>query len=1124
MKQKMQVGVFALLAFGCVSGVRLIAQSPTAQIAGVITDQSGAVVPTAKVIVTNQSTGIQRQATVSSGGQYLVLSLLPGTYSITVSAPGFATKVLLGIALNVGASPRYDVKLNVGPSSQRVSVSGQSSLVHTEGATLGTVISSQMLTQLPINGRSFVATAILAPGAAGGFSNDYAVYKFGERSQYLVVEADGIRSDFTQTTIDGIIAQTNDRNWTSVLYPSPDMIQQVGVETANYASTSNGGGGVELNVATKSGTNQFHGDIFEFLQNRALNARNFFQPTNQKKPAEDYNQFGGTFGGPLPWYTGLLKNKAFIFFSYQGLRIGRPFVNLTRVPTTQELNGDFSQSLSVGQFVYDPATTVVDTSSPSGYSRTPFPGNIIPADRINPLATAISKLGFPMENNPSGFDENENFVQVGSNPETDNQWSLRLDQQIRDKDSVFGRFTEDKDTQISDGIVAGTGSDSDTNGYLGVLGWNHIYSPTLMSETRLGFTRYTTLGGSFPAGKLLVGPGTNIPLAGLDNIEPSLRTGLCCFSIDGMASIDYGQTPAYTPQNVVQLNNQHMWTHGIQTLSFGGSVSWMSEYETLVGEEIPNRVFDSDYTSTPFGYNPTQNYDTGYASFLLGLSDQISPYETLTPKRYDYFHMQLYSAYVNDELRLTPSFNMSLGLRYQYATPITEEQDQEAEFDFGTGTLVYAKGLSSLIQPYASDIPYKYATDGANQLQTTQTTNFQPHIAFAWNPRGGKTVIRTGYGMYYGSPTIANIVPASSIPPFVITGQDDTTPLYPADAFNLSAPGVSPDLPEAFDYPSLQIGEYHYKTPTMQMWNFQVQRQLTPSTVMTIAYVGNNTYHADILTRPNEPPPGPNLPSLNANRPYQGFGRIILVAYNGIGNYNGLQVNIKKNFSHGLTFVSSYAYSNALGTAEDLIDINATETEDYGYSRQRDYGPESFDFTHIFNTGFVYRLPVGRGRWLLSKPNQIINGVLGGWQLSGVVTLQTGQAYSVYGGSDLNIEDVQRPNRICNGSLSGSQRTILEDFNTSCFVDSAPFTWGNAGRDILRQRPLEDLDLGIDKSFHLPGPEGAHLQVRAEMFNTTNTPFFSIPNSGCCGILGFGAITSTDRPNRVVQVAAKIVF
>ncbi|HOM98980.1 MAG TPA: TonB-dependent receptor [Acidobacteriota bacterium] len=1126
------LSVFVFVGWFVCSGI--YGQTPEATLTGVVRDATGGVIPAAEATLTNQETGLQRLTLSDDEGRYLFRTLTPGTYTLKVTAVGFKTHTMPDIRLAVSQSARLDINLDVGETSQEVTVTGAAPLLQSEGAAVGSVISETQLTELPLNGRSFVGLAVLAPGASSGFSNNYQKYVFGKRAVYDVVQANGVRSEFTSTTIDGINTQTIDRKWTSVLYPSVDMLHEFKSKTANYKADTSGGGGVNLNVATKSGTNQFHGSVFEFAQNRALNARNFFLPAGREKPDEKYHQFGATIGGPI------LRNRTFFFFSYQGLRITNSFIRRTRVPTEKERMGDFSEMLAAGKIVRDPLTTREDPSVPEGFVRDPFPGNIIPSDRLSPIALRVLELGFPRPNAPLNLTDptdplyNINFIQTGGAPDDSNQFSIRIDHNLSESDSLFGRWTQERRETFSLGLLEGTGSFGLNRGYSGVIGWNHTFGPTIINELRLGYNRFNRGTAPETEGQIVVGPGGQIPLPGLENINPDQRQGLCCFRLDGLPSPDWGSAGTFTPENMYQIANRTGWTVGNHSIAFGGGVRRNEDYPRLAANLIPSWTFRSTFTGNPFRANAQEN-PTIATDFWLGLSDELSPSLQFFPKSRAYWYQHQYDLYVDDQIRVTPDLSVSVGLRYTYWQSLREKDNQLAHFDYATGEIVYPRN-SPDITPFEQYFPYKYRRDGPDYLFDMPKANFQPSVSVAWSPWGPKTVIRGGYSRYHATPSIANLVAIVTVPPFLISGQRNNRGLLLSDAFLLSEPALPPEVStETFSLPSLQLGDFNYEAPMIQSWNIDIQYQLTNSMVASIGYVGNDADDLNSIRRPNSPPPGPGAidcdPPYNSpdcRRPYPGIGRIIDVGWDGISNYHGLQTNLTRRFSDGLMFNVSYAFGKTLGTVDELIEINGGNLNlfDPAEVRAKDYGRNSYDFRHIFRASSIWQVPVGRGQRFLTDVHPAVDAILGGWQLSGILTLQSGQAFSVFGGFNLNAQRTSRPDRICDGNLDSDQRTILRDIDTSCFVNQNEFRDGTAGRNILDQRSLRNLDLAIQKYFTLPiGPlENPRLQFRAEMFNATNTPFFAIPSASCCGSENFGRIFETERENRVIQMGLKLTF
>ncbi|NWG14486.1 MAG: TonB-dependent receptor [Acidobacteria bacterium] len=1102
----------------------VLGQVPDAEISGIVRDPSGAIIPQAELQIVNDATGVEYITVVNEEGRYVFRALRPGSYTLKVMAAGFSTKTLKGITLNVGHQARLDVSLELGETSNEVTVTYETSLLQAEGASIGSVITDRQVEQLPVNGRNFVALASLAPGVSFGFSNSWQRQYFGkaERGQYSIAQAFGLRPEFTKTTIDGINTQEIYRHWTSVIYPSMDMIQQFKAETSNYRSEFTGGGGVVLNVATKSGSAEFHGSAYEFAQNRALNARNFFLPANRSKPDEKYHQFGGSLGGPI------LKKRTFFFASYEGLRIRNSFVSYTRVPTALERKGDFSESLAVQRLIYDPLTTRQDSTSPNGYARDPFPGNVIPTNRIFAPSQALADLMFPLPNNPSN--RTQNYIQTGTNPDSSNQWSFRIDHNQSEKHRIFGRWTEDHRVSKSLAITPGYSSDRDFDAHSGVLGWNYVISPTMLSEVRFGYTRYTERSGS-SATEVLLGPGGKINLP-YGDIPAELRVGLCCFRISGFPRVELATGFPYI-NNGYQLNDKISWTKGRHSLLMGASVSRHESIVPRLGIRggFPIWAFRNAYTGFPYGLNAAKTYETGFGDFILGIAAEVTPFKLLTNEKNGYWYRHQMDLFADDQIQVTPNISLTLGLRYTFIESLKEKNNIFSRFDFKTGEVVFSTGAPSFktLEPM---IPFKYRKDGPNRFYDMPPGIFQPRISIAWSPGSSKTVIRMGYALYSATVQEASTLENQRIPPYIIGGQRNATPLYYENAFKLWEPPVSPDPVTAMSLPSIETADSNVRLPYIQMWTLDVQRQLGKTMTASLGYVGNKQTHISYYSRPNAPLPGPGPLTCpyphtgpDCRSPYPAIGRLLLMDWQGIANYHGMTANVTRRFADGFMFTASYSFGKALGTIDELTQLAGNSLQRYDNSRLWDYSRQGFDFRHIFRSSMIYELPIGRGRRLLKQPHPLIQGVLGGWELSGLLSLQSGQPFGVYGGLDTNTGRNFRPNRICNGSLPGDQRTLLRDYDTACFANQAPYTEGNAARNVLVQRPLHNLDLGIQKFFDLRFlSEISRLQFRAEMFNATNTPFFSLPNRGCCGDPNAGMITSTDRENRIVQLGLKLTF
>ena len=1135
------------------------AQAPAAEITGVVTDPTGAVVHSAEVQIKNQETGIEQFAVVSERGRYLFRALPPGSYTLSATAPGFKTMTYTDITIEVAHQARLDFSLQVGQVAEEVTVTGAAlaPLLQTEGASVGTVVTEQQVVEMPINGRNFLALAVQAPGVSDGFSgNTQAGISRGTRAgsgyglaipksqrQNYGLSAHGLRGEFTNVQLDGVNTTTVYWNFPSALYPSPDMIREFKVETSNYQSEGRGGG-VQLNVATKSGTNEFHGSLFEFAQNRALNARDFFLPQRTAKPDAKYHQFGATFGGPI------LKGKTFFFFGFQGLRVREAFSRQARVPTALERQGNFSESLPLGQIVRDPRTRRADPDGPGGFATDPFPGNVMDRAVMSPISLAIVQY-YPDPTDPG--DRQFNYKYAGANPTDSTQWSLRVDHHFADEDTMFVRWTQEPRTanvqRLPYNISEIPFDNLDYAGFNGVVGWNHIFSPTVLNQLRLGYTRWRTGGDGTPS-ETLLGPGAEIPYPTYDFTPPENRTGIGWFSHfrGGMDEISWGWRGGMMFENSYQLNEKISWTVGDHDVTVGAGYRRNEWYPPVAANQHARFSFRSCYTANAFCANPSGNFDAfGFADWLTGFSfGARHPAPTIQDFSH-YFHNAVWDSWVDDQIRISPNVSLSLGLRWSYWGSPRHKRNQLARVETVNGVpseIVYPKDapLDAPPPPHIFGqhgcetlgcfLTAPHRKDGPNQFFDVPSNLWQPRASLAITPWGPRTVIRMGYARYFGEFPWVSLARTSNVAPFSFGGWTILTMGGDWDFIQTTAhsidKGLIPgDAREAFRTPGFSLTDHNYKAPGVDMWTVDIQHQLTKNMVATVGYVGNMAHHLTSFVNHNAPPPSPE--PIQPRRPNPEFGRVTYTTFPGVSNYHSLNAQLKRRFSDGLLFNTSYSWAKSLGTVAEYNDQNGGRwngpPEDY---YRLHYGDNSFSFRHSFKAAFIYELPVGRGRPFLADLPSVANVLLGGWQFSGMLRLQSGQRFSVFGGQGLNTDYGPRPNRTCNGNLSLGQRTILRDFDTSCWGPNELFVQGNSGRGILRQRPLKNLDVAIQKYFDLRMiSEDARLQFRAEMFNAFNTPFFALPERAFGGFrqsTNFSRIRATQRANRIVQMGLKMVF
>jgi hypothetical protein len=1053
---------------------------------GQVTDPTGASIANAQVKVVEQQTGVSISKLSSVEGYYSVPLLKPGMYSIQVSAPDFATMIRKNLVLQIQQTIRQDFKLQIGGVGQEVTVTGDAPLLNTESGEIGSVISRHSTEQLPLNGRNFLQLGLLVAGTNPGPVGGIRTQGNGNETQRAGAEiiADGSRGSFNTFMIDGM----DDRDQsvgTIKVFPNLESIQEFQVQAGNYDAEFASGGAV-VNVITRSGSNQIHGSAFEFLGNDALDARQFF---DSKKPQFQQNQFGFSIGGPIR------KNKTFYFGDYQGLRIHAATTAILSEPTAAMRTGDFSGYPAV---IYDPSTY-----NPATNTRTPFPGNIIPSNRIDPIAKNLLAI-LPLPNLP-GLTNN-----LRINPlevQVQDQFDVRGDQLFSDSDAMFARYTYGRaditypaTPVIKNGVINPLAF-AQGSSIAGSLALNHApsqqatvqeihqFTPNLSNQLALSYTRFYLRVVSLNEGLNIA---SRLGLQGADT-GPN-AAAMSTLSISGESGYDSGSLPEIIPQNTWQLNDTVFYTHGAHLLRFGFSVIQNRFGFFQLANPSGALGFTGTYTNSPA--NPSDS-GAGFADFLLGLP--VSSGKSALPQGPPYERYGEYGAFVQDQWHATTRLTVSLGLRYDLFTPVSERHNRQSDFLLGSGTLVLAgqNGVSS-------------------SILGLQKHDFSPRIGLAYRI-GGRTVIRTAYGLFYfneqgtgGSTRLFINYPFAA--QYMVTCSSTTPCLSTSAGIPLASSANS--LPTAVYQPTANL------TPNLQQWHLTVERQLSSSLVARAAYVGSHGNHLNLNINENVAVPGPG--SVAPRQPFPSYGVLSSWEPRGFSNYDALQLSAEKRYSGGLSFRAAYTWSKSLD--EGAGGNSSTGDPRINIQDPRDvvanFGLSNFDYRHRLTLSTVSELPFGHGRKFMSHASSFTDAVAGGWQVTSIVTAQSGAPFSVFlSNPTANTGTFTRPNRVCNGNLPPDKQSIGEWFELACFVNPPIFTFGNAGRNVLIGPGLFTWDLGVDKDFRMNARFG--LQFRSEFFNLLNRANLGLPNASI-GSAAAGTITTVVTNARQVQFALRL--
>lgn len=1187
MRQAERVCRFALYAFVVLSLCFTFSSLASAQnvmingaFHGTVTDTSGAVIPGAHVTIANLSSGLRRVATTDSRGFYTVTQLPPGQYSVNVSSQGFSTVVQSPVSLLMNQDLEADYTLKVGSISQKISVTGAPPMLKTGSASLGTIIGSKQAVDLPLNGRQFTQLILLSPGAAPKESGQQTgfVSLGGTQISPSTNGQQGIQDSFT---VDGILT-SHQFDPISQINPPPDAIQEFNVQShmadAKYTISS----GANVSVVTKSGGGQFHGDAWEFLRNSSLDANNFFNNfSSEPKPSFRQNQFGGTFGGPviLPGYNGRTKHTYF-FGYYEGFRSTEGFPELSSVPTSAEENGDFADLLtgtqaagSNGQPLFDdlgrpimngavynpysgrevtageadPVTGLIATSS--GIVRDPFPGNMVPPNMLNAQALAYLHAFYPAPNFGSGGNSFPNLTLTSNQIITADQYSVGIDHTFANDDVLNGKFyyTQPLETSPNPLPPLGTGEDKTYDRMLS-LAYTHLFSSTLVASFHFGYNWSDSGGFATPVTPSLLAATGQGPLmdqkGGLlyvPQITISPR-----FSGTNQFAFPFG------PARIHEVTADLQKVHGSNTFGAGLLFIHIHEFDDGWGTSVGFDQFPS--SGITGASNNVSSTGDGLASMLLNLPSNLDAFFGLTAAD---FTSNWFGAYVQDKWQASRKLTLQIGLRWDFLSPPHYLNNQFTMWnpncamgqpDTTTAEINHIEE-SCLLMP----VPYVIVPTATNptplgwSVPNARSTLFDPKWN-GWQPRFGfayavrpRTVIRGAFAIFDDHNYFVNETQDSRAGwPF--GGQYNPGGLNRGLITSSSETWSDPPSWDSFLPPisnTVTIGrgtDPTGKIPYAMEYNFGVQEGITRNMVLTVNYVGSQDRDLWGDVGYNQPLPdkmGPN--ALPDGEPFPFLNSVFQTNYNIFpANYNALQVKVEQRFSQGLTFLASYTYSKCM----DIYSGDYNTWPQNTYNLRDDYGLCDYDFPQLFSFSSSYQLPFGQGMHFASGVGRGLNALIGGWNLGGILSADSGSPFSVYLNFDnANAGETNRANRVAGCQLlpSGFQQDVQHWYNPACFVVPPAYTFGNAARDSLRGPDYFNIDFSLFKNFKLT--ESKALQFRASAFNLLNRPNFAPPGgtangaySGGGGSVGTDAATPTfmqilsAAPARQIQFALKFLF
>ncbi len=1167
-KQSAFLAILFIMLYGfCAVG---FAQVTTGSFQGTVRDASGAVVPGATVTITDTDKGTTSVKQTDSAGSYNAPFLIPGTYNISVEMKGFKRSVSKSLVLDIDQKAQVDFSLEAGGSTETVEVSSAAPLIRLDSSELGEVVGKREVQNLPLNGRNFAQLVYLVPGVTSGQAGENLS---GSSSFNPRAASDfnslGSQANTNAWIVDGIVDNEYTFN-TVMVQPSVESIAEFKVLTGSYSAAFGVGAGV-VSVSTRSGANALHGEAFIYLRNSVADARNYFARVGSsvQKPAYRRGQFGGAVGGAI------IKDKLFYFADYYGQRSLKGITNLNNVPTAAERVGDFSAYTNTSGAlipIYDPLSTVATTTNgKTTYSRTQFMGcngnqpNVICPTRLDQVGVNLASI-YPLPTGPGSFN---NYVSTANQIIDDNGGNARVDYHLSDKDSMFGRFSYEKFVQNAPNpLVGGQGTcclptpataakQFDLGPYVaGIqlttliaqglsLNETHVFSPTLFNEFRTGYARTNPFTTQSDFGH---NSSTSLGIQGLNVSQyttglPNVTVGSSCGNEFTCLQGGTAFLPAHPVQTDIQVEDTLSWTKQNHQLKFG------FRYVRVLASPFTNTTtrggltFNDNFTNS----GTSSAGGSGLAAILLGFPNSGSRNFLSVP--YYITNLQ-YSGFAQDDWKVSSRLTLNIGIRYDVFTPDVEKNNKLANFNENTLVFDYA------------------GVNGVSRTAGIQTRygNVGPRFGFAYDLNGkGATVIRGGFGISYFPDPFSASDELGQNPPFTISqtfSSPATYPLAAAFANQCSATNNTPTCqpiisnpfpqgPVALPYSSLTstaalnaahpalIGHSDKnQTPNMQTYTFGLEHQ-TLGGVVGLAYAGSHSIHLTYAYNPNEvgliQPGGPTSQTLRRLiQPINNISTWVQEDMINASNYNSLQANYTKRYSHGLTALISYTYSKSLDYGGSAASGGGSAGNPQTVTNLKaGYGASGFDQKHRLVSSVTYELPFGANKQFLNSG--LGSKIFGGFELDAITTYASGPPFSVSLNSGVNSGSPSWPNRIggrgkidhgtplrfFNATLCPAGETTLPSGAVCAFQTPAPNTYGNVGRSVLYGPTTKDWDIGLQRKFKLY--EDKSLNLKLDAFNAFNTPNFATPNAAI-GAATAGQITGTVNDNRDMQASATFYF
>ena len=1087
------------------------AQVDVSAVNGVVTDPSGAAVPVATITINSARTGFSRVVQTDANGAYSLPNLQPGVYVLSAEAPGFKKVVVTALATHVGQAATQDFHLEIGDTKQVISVNAKAPLLDASNNQMGTIITNQLMTQLPLNGRNFLQLNLLSPGVIHDKTgNTFEAIEINPTATSFSVN--GQKSDYNNFLVDGVVMRENEIG-TNTFSPSIEAVQEFQTTTSNYSAALGSEAAAQVNLTLKSGTNRIHGAGWEFLRNNDLDARSFFQVGGV--PPFKQNQFGANIGGPvvLPKiYNG--RDKTFFMFNYEGLRRLKDLPYSGIFPTPAQLGGDLSTIVKAGKPLMNP------------FTGQPFTNNVIPTASIRPaqlpgfLQSGIGKGPWDPVPNLAG-DPSRNYFRNDSQNFFSNQYITRVDRQVSSKTSVYGHFVDNRETSHQPQVNPNWALDINKKSYSIGAHATHIFSPTFLFDLAGGYSYYEY---RYLKSTDFTNDITNQILHITGNATIPGSFGAPSWGVAGYANL--GESSTFGPRlwrpETTSIRPAFTWTRARHNMRWGLDF----EYRELNFPEIFQT--DGNYSFT--------GIFTGYAlgDFLLDLPAGIS--HSPDPFAPD-FRQKAYAPYFQDDWKLSSNLTLNLGIRYEWTgVPLSANHRSFSNLYFPTGgaspELVIANdagpiNFGGVQATLFTGTPFVRASSVGlpEALVFNDNRDIAPRFGFAYRLPGlSNTVIRGGYGIFYENDVNDKWVEGAINAPFV---RSESTTL---DTTNFQ--GFDPNNPYVeSSSTAAQIfwNATNHHQAMLQAWNL-VAEKTVKNFLISAGYAGNMAHHLANRENPNQAVPGPG--AIASRRTWTTWGPLTGAGEDGSSNYHSLQAKVQGNIAHGLTLLAGYTYARCIddtgGTYVGEGERGAT-IQDYR-DRKADRGLCAQDIRHRFVLSYVYELPVGKGKRFLTQGGPA-DWVLGGWQVNGITTAMSGSPSTITQTFNVANSDSGTPRPDVIGDVNGLSHSrprgqqVKQFFNTAALrqanLTNGTYRFGDAGRDIMIGPGDYIYDFAVYKNFRIG--ESAALQFRTESFNIFNRAIFSKPDTNL-GDPNFGSLTATSHDPREIQFALKLTW